>query len=137
MDRTDCGDRGGLAGLALSSGRAGLGGQVLAVTGSGGPEHPAKPLHAEFGAMVGDEVPAAGLHFTAIAKYMRTLDYTVMVCQSSPAKLRAWWLGTNVEGKTASGAMYFDGMTNSVEAVQVDASSGFANYMLSTAPGPL
>ncbi len=56
-----------LLGLALDAGLPG--GQMAVVAGAGHTEHPADPLDAEIGAVVGDEVPAARAHFTSRAKY--------------------------------------------------------------------
>jgi hypothetical protein len=58
----------GLLLLGLALGAGGLGGQVAVVAGAGRPEHPADPLDAEVGAVVGDEDPAVGCHFTSRAK---------------------------------------------------------------------
>lgn len=44
------------------------GGLVPVGAGAGDPQDPAQPLDAEVGTVVGDEVPAAGLHFTSLAK---------------------------------------------------------------------
>lgn len=41
------------------------GGQVPVEAGAGRPQHPADPLDAEVGAVLGDEVSAAGAHFTS------------------------------------------------------------------------
>lgn len=48
---------------------AGLfGGQMTVVAGAGRSAHPADRLHAEIGAVLGDEVPAVGAYFTSRAK---------------------------------------------------------------------
>lgn len=50
------------------------------------------------------------------------------------AKLRAWWLGTNVEGKKLGVAMHFGGFPNFVAAVRGEAEDGFTNYRFTSAP---
>lgn len=54
--------------LGLAPGAGLPGGQMPAVAGAGRSEHPADPLDAEVGAVVGDEGPAAGAHFISRAK---------------------------------------------------------------------
>jgi cyclohexanone monooxygenase len=44
------------------------------------------------------------------------------------AKLRAWWLGTNVEGKKLGVAMNFGGFPNFVASVRAEAAGGFEHY---------
>jgi hypothetical protein len=66
VDGPDLGHGPFLPGLALGAGL--LGGQVPVVAGARCPQHPADPLDAEVGAVVGDEVPAVGSHFTSRAK---------------------------------------------------------------------
>ncbi|MCK8671600.1 NAD(P)/FAD-dependent oxidoreductase [Rhodococcus sp. HM1] len=47
------------------------------------------------------------------------------------AKLRAWWLGTNVEGKTLGVAMNFGGFPNWAASVKAEAAEGFKHYRYS------
>jgi cation diffusion facilitator CzcD-associated flavoprotein CzcO len=49
-------------------------------------------------------------------------------------KLRAWWLGTNVEGQKFGLAMNFGGYPNWVAGVQAEAESGFVHYRFSATP---
>lgn len=48
------------------------------------------------------------------------------------AKLRAWWLGTNVKGKTLGVAMNFGGFPNWAAAVRAEAAEGFPHYNFSS-----
>ncbi|UZG59897.1 flavin-containing monooxygenase [Rhodococcus opacus] len=50
------------------------------------------------------------------------------------AKLRAWWLGTNVSGKKLGVAMNFGGYPTWVNAVKAEAAEGFQHYTFSSAP---
>lgn len=50
------------------------------------------------------------------------------------AALRAWWLGTNVEGKAFGVAMHFGGYPAFISAVKEEAAVGFPNYRFSSAP---
>jgi cation diffusion facilitator CzcD-associated flavoprotein CzcO len=49
-------------------------------------------------------------------------------------KLRAWWVGTNVEGKPAGVAMHFGGFPNFVASVRAEAEAGFENFRFSSTP---
>lgn len=51
------------------------------------------------------------------------------------AKLRAWWLGTNVEGKALGVAMNFGGFPNWVSSVKAEVAGGFEHYRFTTANG--
>lgn len=53
------------------------------------------------------------------------------------AKLRAWWLGTNVEGKKLGVAMNFGGFPNWASSVRAEAADGFPHYNLADSDAEL
>lgn len=66
VDLPDLGGRGGLIGLACGAGLCG--GLAPVAAGARDAQDPAYPLHIEHGAVLGNEVPAVGAHFTARAR---------------------------------------------------------------------